>query len=152
MHTSINIVSKQLSGSNYWYLTLIILFIKLFVCTQSNDSNYCYVIPIFQFRYTVKEFHVLFFNTNNSIQNYSFVCTQLNGSKYCYVSLTIQLNISQLIYTQLNYQTVLFLTIQFSISHLLAHSLNVKQFYLTHREDPIRCYHSRPEWTCEQWQ
>ena len=27
---------------------------------------------------------------------------------------------------------------QFNISHLLAHSL----FYLTHREDPIRCYHS----------
>ena len=25
-------------------------------------------------------------------------------------------------------------------------------FYLTHRQDPIRCYHSRSEWTWEQWQ
>ena len=37
------------------------------------------------------------------------------------------------IYTQLDDQTVLFSTIQFSISHLFAHSLNVKQFHLTHR-------------------
>ena len=37
------------------------------------------------------------------------------------------------VYTQLNGQTVLFLTIQFSISHLLAHGLSVKQFYLTHK-------------------
>ena len=36
-------------------------------------------------------------------------------------------------YTQLNEQTVLFLLIQFSISHLFALSLNVKHFYLTHR-------------------
>ena len=33
--------------------------------------------------------------------------------------------------TQLNNQTVLFQTIHFSISHLFAFSLNVKQFYLT---------------------
>ena len=53
---------------------------------------------------------------------------KLNGSKYCYVSLTIQLNMS-FVYTQLNDQTVLFLTIQFSISHLFALILNIKQFY-----------------------
>ena len=35
-------------------------------------------------------------------------------------------------YTQLNDQTVLFLTIQFSIRYLFARSLNVKQFYLTY--------------------
>ena len=39
-----------------------------------------------------------------------------------------------------------------SAYHLFAFSLNVKQFYLTHREDPIRCYYSRPEWTWEWWQ
>ena len=39
----------------------------------------------------------------------------VNGSKYSYVSLTIQLNMSS-VYRQLNDQTVLFLTIQFSIS------------------------------------
>ena len=32
------------------------------------------------------------------------------------------------IYTRLNDETVLFQTIQFSISHLFAHSVNVKQF------------------------
>ena len=42
--------------------------------------------------------------------------------------------------------------IQFSIRHLLAHSVDVKQFYLTQEVDPIRSKHSRPEWTWEQWQ
>ena len=35
---------------------------------------------------------------------------------------------------------------------MFAHSLNVKQFYLSHRWDPIRCYHSKSECTWEQWQ
>ena len=48
-------------------------------------------------------------------------------------------------------QTVLFLTIWLNASHLFAHSFNVKQFYLTHRWDPIRCCHSESEWTWEQW-
>ena len=34
---------------------------------------------------------------------------------------------------QLDDQTALFLTIQFNASHLFAHSLDVKQFYLTDR-------------------
>ena len=58
--------------------------------------------------HTVKWLQVLLFNTNNSIKRQSFV------------------------YTQLNDQTVLFLTIKFSISYLFVLSLNVKQFYLTH--------------------
>ena len=48
------------------------------------------------------------------------------------------------VYTQLNNLTTLFLRIQLSISHLFALYLNVKQFYLNHRWDPIRCNHSRP--------
>ena len=56
------------------------------------------------------------------------------------------------VYIQLNDKTVLFLTIQFSISHLFAQCLNVKQFYLTHWYDPSRCYHSSPEWAWEQSQ
>ena len=40
-------------------------------------------------------------------------------------------------YTQLNDQTVLFETIQFSISTKFKSHL----FYLTHRWDPFRCYH-----------
>ena len=64
---------------------------------------------------------------------------------------TIQLDISHL-FTQLNGQTIQLLTIRFSISHLLALSLNVKQFYLNYSEDPIRCFHSGWEWTWEQWQ
>ena len=46
--------------------------------------------------------------------------------------LKIQLNISHL-FTQLNDQPVLFQTIQFSINNMFVLSLNVKQFYLTHR-------------------
>ena len=79
--------------------------------------------------------------------------TKLNRTKYCYVSLTIQSNISHV-----NVKTELNQTIQFSISHLFAfnlnvklHNLNIRQFYLTHRQDPIRCYHSNPEWTWKQW-
>ena len=57
------------------------------------------------------------------------------------------------VHTQLNDQTVLYQTIQFSISHyLFALSLNVKQFYLTHRLNSFRCYHSGLGWTRKQWQ
>ena len=55
--------------------------------------------------------------------------SELNNSKYCCNnSIKHQL----FVHTKLNDQTVLFLTIQFSISHLFALSLNVLQFYLTH--------------------
>ena len=53
--------------------------------------------------------------------------------------------------TQLNDKTVLFLTIQFSISHLFAFSLNVKQFYQIHSWNSICCCHSGPEWAWERW-
>ena len=43
------------------------------------------------------------------------VSTESNGSSHCYISLTIQLNLSRL-FTELNDQTVLVQTIQFSIS------------------------------------
>ena len=64
------------------------------IFTESNDSKYYYVLPIIQFRHTVKEFQVLLFNIYNSIQYYSIVYTQLNGSKYCYVSQVIWYHIS----------------------------------------------------------
>ena len=51
---------------------------------------------------------MLLCTTNNSIKHQSFV------------------------YTQLNDQSVLFQTIQFSISHLFALGFKVKQFYLIH--------------------
>ena len=54
-------------------------------------------------------------------------CSQLNGLKYS-TRVVLFAHI-------LNDQPVLFLTIRFDINHLFAHSLNVKQFYLTHRED-----------------
>ena len=40
-----------------------------FIYTQSKGLKYCYVIAIIQFGHTVKEFQVLLFNTNNSIQH-----------------------------------------------------------------------------------
>ena len=59
--------------------------------------------------HTIEWFQVLLCITNNSIKHQSFV------------------------YIQLNDQIVLFQIIQFSKSHLFVHSLNVRQFYLTHR-------------------
>ena len=59
------------------------------------------------------------------LKNYSFVYAQLNDSKNCNVSQTIQLNIRNL-FTQLNEQTFVFQSIQFSISQLFALSLNDK--------------------------
>ena len=82
------------------------------------------------FLVTVKWFQLLQFITIYSILHCSFVCTQLNDFNYCFVSLTILLNISHLL-TQINYQTVLFQTTQFSIRHLFALRLNFKMFYLT---------------------
>ena len=63
----------------------------------------------------VKWFQVFLCITNNSIKYQSFV------------------------YTLINEQTVLF-----QENHLFALSLNIKQVYLTCREDYIRCYHSKP--------
>ncbi len=70
--------------------------------------------------HTVKWFQVFLVNTNNSIQHYLFVklfqvlvCITYNSVKH-----------QSFVYTQLNGQTVLFLTIQFSISHLLARMSN----------------------------
>ena len=76
--------------------------------------------------------------------------TKINSLKYCYISLKIQLNISHL-FTQLNDQRVLFRTIQFGICHFFALKLNVKQFYLSHRKDPLRCCQTWSGWTWEQW-
>ena len=84
--------------------------------------------PKLIFLHTVKWFQQLLSITNNSIKHQSFL------------------------YPQINDQTVLFLAIQFSISHLVVLCLNIKQFYLTHRYCPIRCYHSGPESTWEWWQ
>ena len=71
----------------------------------------------------------------------TLVCAQLNGSKYCYVSLTIK---QSFVYRELSEQTFLFLAIQFNMSRLFAQSLKwSKHFYMTHKLDPIRCYHSR---------
>ena len=58
--------------------------------------------------------------SNSSISNDSFLhkSTKLNGSMYYYGSLTIVI-----CFHTVNCKTVLFLRIQFSISHLFAHSL-----------------------------
>ena len=65
--------------------------------------------PKFILLHSVKWLQVLLCITSNSIKHQSFV------------------------YTQSNFKTVPFLTIQFSKSHLFALSLNVKQFYLIQR-------------------
>ena len=57
----------------------------------------------------IKWFKVLLYVINNSIKQQLFVCSQLNG------------------------QIVLFQAIQYCLSHLFALSLNIKQFYSTHK-------------------
>ena len=73
LHASITIVSKQLNGFNYCNLTQIslfninhlfvhsqvvssILFNTIqhysFICTPSNGSKYCYIIPIVLFAHS----------------------------------------------------------------------------------------------------
>ena len=91
--------------------------------------------------------HCRSFNAKSGLFIYITYDKKLNSFKYCYISLT-----SVICLTQLNDQTVLFPRIQFSVSNLFAHSLNVKQFYLTHRLDSFRCYHFGPKWTWEPWQ
>ena len=90
------------------------------ISTQLNCFN-CYLTQFYLLfiihLHTVKWFQVLLCITNNSIKQ-SFV------------------------YTQLNDQTVLFQSIQFSISHLFAHSLYVKQRTLSSATIPG---HSGPE-------
>ena len=54
----------------------------------------------------------------------AIVCAHLNSFKYCYLKL---IGFNGFKYC---YQTQ---TIQFNISHLFAHDLIVKQFYLTYR-------------------
>ena len=76
------------------------------------------------------------------------ICKHVNKVKLFQVLLFITdytIKHQSLVYTLLNDQIVQFQTIQFSISHLFALSLNVKRFYLTHRWDPFRCYHFVPE-------
>ena len=52
---------------------------------------------------------------------------------------------------QSNGRTVLFLTIQFNVSYLFAHHLNVKKLYLANRYEPMKVA-SMSEWNCEQLQ
>ena len=80
------------------------------------NINFCF--------HTLKWLQVLLFNPNYSIQRYHSCA--LGSIKH-----------NSFVYILLNDHTVLFLKVQFSINHFLAHSLNVKQFYLTHREDTI---------------
>ena len=71
---------------------------------QITFLNASKLIPL----HTVKQFQAFLSNTINFIFSQWFVYTQLIGQK------------------------VLFLTIQLNISHLFAHNLNIKQFYVTH--------------------
>ena len=66
------------------------------------------------------------FNTS-FYYHYSFFCTQLNGSRYSYVSLAIHSNISYLFTYTVKWSNSSISIIQFSVSYLFAHSLNVKR-------------------------
>ena len=74
---------------------------------------------------------------------YLFVCIELDCSKYWYLSLTTQINIIHLS-VLLKEQTVLFLTIQFSIGPFFGLILNVKQLFFTHRSGANSLGENRP--------
>ena len=98
-----------------------------FIYTKSNGFKNCYVIPIIQFRNIIKEFCVLLCITNNSSKHKD----------------------RSFVYTQSNSQTTLFQTFRFNVSQL---SVQVKQFHLIHKENPIYCRHSWSNWTWKQCQ
>ena len=79
------------------------IYIKYMICKHIVDN--ILNEPKLILLHTVKCFQLLLCISENSTKHQSFV------------------------YTRLNDWIVLFLTIQFNISHLFAHSLNVKQFY-----------------------
>ena len=127
--------SKQLSSSSVCHvqylpgsLFLIIQsIIYRFTCTQLNGFKHRDVTLTIQFRHSVKEIQVMLFNTNNSIQH-SRIC--FPTVKWFQVLLCITNNsikVQSLVYAHLNGQTILFLTIRFSIRDLFAVSLKVKQ-------------------------
>ena len=97
--------------------------------------------PVFTYILDIRFVNITWSNSSISKHLIQHKSTKLYSSEYSNVSLTIQLNISHE-FTQLNDQTVLFPTIQFSISHLFVFTFNVKQFYLIHRQNPVRCYYS----------
>ena len=106
------------------------------VSTQLNGCSYCYLTPIIRFNvdhllHTGKWLQDLLFNTNYSIYYYPSICTVKSFQVLLYIT-NNSIKHNSFVYSQLNDQTVLFQTIQFSISHLFTLSLNVKKFYLTH--------------------
>ena len=89
--------------------------IPSFIYTQLNGSKYCYWITNDSVD-AHKEFQVLQFNTNNSIQHH--LLYTVKWLQVWLFSTNNSIKHQSLVYTQLNDQTVLFLTINFSISHL----------------------------------
>ena len=126
-----------------------------FICTQSNGSEYCYVIPIIQFLHTVKQFQVF--------SNYNFIFTQLNDSKYRYGILIIQfrhivkqfqeflfhtnnsLRYNSFVCTQLNVTKYCYVTLTNLFNVIFLHTVKWSNIYLTHWLDPNWYYHF------EQW-
>ena len=103
---------RHKSRCEYMYVCLVLWHFNHCWLSNAKSGLFIYILDIYMICKHVnklKWFQVLLSITNNSIKHQSFV------------------------YKQLNVKTMLFLTIQFSNSHLFALSLNFKQFYLTHR-------------------
>ena len=94
-----------------------------FFCTHLNGFNYCCLTLTIQIDITHLFVQVLLIINSYSIQHYSFVC----AVKWFQVLLCITNNSikhQSFIYTHLNVLTVLFQTIQFSISLLSVENSN----------------------------
>ena len=115
-HSNIAIVFTHLNGYKYCYLTLFISFNTIHAL--GNSCKYYNVIPIIPFRQPVKEFQVLLLLISLRTDNwFKLLCITKNSIKH-----------QSFVYTLLNNQTVLFLTIHFNMLPLFAHTLGLVWF------------------------
>ena len=123
------------------YLRLVREVTQVFEQLDIINNSHTTVIPILWRESVVTfgfGFGLVWFSDISTILGYL-----MSNPVFTYISNILFVNIFR--YAQLNKLTVLFKTIQLIMSYLFARNLNVKQFYLTHRWDPISCYHSRSE-------
>ena len=77
--------------------------------TQLNGFTYFYLIVLFTINhlFAFKYFHVLPFNTHSLIKHQSFVYTQLNDQTVLFETIQFSICTQFLVYTQLNLKIVL---------------------------------------------
>ena len=109
-----------LFNTNYSIQLICLLTVKWLQVLLFNTNYSIQLICLL----TVKWLQVLLFNTNYSIQLICLLTVKWLQELLCITDYSFKHQ--SFVYTELNDQAVLFLTIQFIISHLFGHSLNEK--------------------------